>query len=133
MPINYENLLSLEDENKEEWNYQCPYCKSPSLLIHPVGVSYRPHTINTFSGLPDEVVAYLKSLPNIVNAVLKTLEKDGSNRDVLVECLDCKTTTRGFWNAPPVVGKREKNIHVNKTKLTKYLRKVYGVTEVMIL
>jgi len=125
----YDRMLDVKDQHQEEWRGECPYCHSTRLAISPAGMPFRQHTIHDFSDLSLDIRKYYYNLPVITDAIMKCLDGERGSH-VLVECLDCGVTTRGFLNKPPSLGDTEK-VFVNRQKLRRYLNLFYGVDEVM--
>ena len=123
----YDHQQGVKDLRVVDWNFKCVYCNSERLMIHPIGIVYRPHTITTFDDLPQNVRRYYENLPNVADAVIRCLEGERNTR-IVVECMDCRTSINGFWNERPQLVNTERVV-VDKSRLKKYLMKLYGVTE----
>ena len=138
----HDKLLGMNlDENKLVWNGECPYCSSKQLLIHPIDISYQPHTINDYSDLPLDIRGYYSTLPNIVEAIIKCVStnkdvvnnreyRDNNSHTIIVECISCKQCTDGFFSRTPEGVMR---CSPDKTELKKYVSRLYGAEEVMRL
>lgn len=124
---NHDKFLGVREENVEEFEWKCAYCSSNKLLFHPVGISYRPHTIHDFTDLPVRVAGYYQRLPNIVEATLRCVEGE-RNTSFLVECIDCHNIVRGLYNSRPnpTIHRR---LRINKVVLRKYLNKIHGIDD----
>lgn len=127
----FDRLLDVKQDS-DEWKQECIYCKSKKLSMHPIGVVYQPHTIEVYDDLPAEIRDYYKYLPNIYEAVMSKVDAD-KGQDILVECMDCKTTIRGFHNERPSFSGLALKVKVNKVKFKKYLQQLYGFGEQMRL
>ena len=125
----YDRLHGVTDMTKEEWNFSCPYCESSHLEISPIDVPYRPHDIHDFSDLPPNAAYYFSKLPTILEAIISCSE-DVKGTSVCVGCVDCGMSVSGFVN---LCNGALQPASVNKAKLRKYVRKFYGVNEVMLL
>lgn len=124
----YDHQQGVKDLRVTNWEFKCAYCGSERLLIHPVGIAYRPHTIEQFDDLPQEIRGYYKNLPHVADAVIRCLEGERNTR-ILIECMDCKTTVNTFMNKRPDITPTERVV-VDKVKMKKYLIKLYGVDSI---
>lgn len=135
MPSNIDNYDRLHgaspDENKEVWDMRCVYDGSKHLRIHPMNVSYNPHTISDYSDLPTDVANYYKSLPNVVDAILRIVDDKEPSGFILIENVDTGRFVRGFMN------RKEDGSLVkaspSRRKLKEYLNSFYGVDEALLL
>lgn len=128
---NYDRLQNVKGRDGEEWNHKCIYCNSERLIIHATDIVYQPHTINEYKDLPKEVQNYFYHLPNIVEAIM-LLIKNNREDQIMIECIDCKTHVRNFWNERP--DSSGKNYAIpNKQKVKRYIEKLYGMSEAMRL
>lgn len=127
----YDRMQDIKGRESEEWNNECMQCKSKNLIIHPTNIVFQPHTINEYKDLPADVQKYFYHLPNIVEAIL-FLIKNNKEQDICVECIDCKTVTKNFWNERPDSSGTNYAIP-NRQKVKKYVEKLYGMSEAMRL
>lgn len=115
-----DKLRNIKDHTIVEWNFQCPYCQSKNLIIHPLGVPFRYHTLKN-DDVNQEAKDYYKSIPNIAEAVIMCVDNKGEG--ILIECKSCKQSHQGFKN-----GFNEEAVP-NKTRLKRYLNNFYNIQE----